>query len=732
MIKTSLVFVFYILLFNTSSAQLSGARSVQSPGPATARPVTMEAVGSYPFVTELTAAATGAKLAFTVNEKGKRNIYVAAGPAFSIRKLTSYNTDDGQELSSISLSPDGKWVVYVRGGDHGAYDETIPRNPSSSTETPKIEVYCIPFEGGTPTLLSEGDSPVISPKSDQVAYLRNEQVWVSPLARSSSEGNSVPAEKPAAKKMFYVRGSVDGIKWSPDGGSILFTASRGDHSLIGIYKDSSTAINWLSPAFSRDQSPQWSSDGKQVTFIRRPARGGYPDSLTTAVCQPWSIWIADVSSGKGKEIWKAPETLRGSLPGTNGGTNLHWAAKNRITFVSYQDGWPHLYSISAQGGTALLLTPGSFTTEHIKLSADSSSLLFSTNTGKDPQDRDRRHIARVPVDRAAMEILTPGNGLESNPVQLGRDEGIAALFATAQQPNIPGILSLSKNKSSQTAKNQVKLIGQDLIPAEFPQKELVTPISVSFRAADGNVVYGQLFEPRGGPPKKPAVLFVHGGPERQMLLGWHYGDYYSNTYALNQYLASQGFIVLAVNYRLGIGYGFDFQNPKHSWTAGASEYLDIQAAGSYLAGLPQVEAGRIGIYGGSYGGFLTAMALARDSRVFAAGVDIHGEHNLTVFSPGEQPEPAPDLALAKELMWKSSPVAWLDTWASPVLVIHGDDDGNVKFHQSVDLINRLSKKKIPFETLMIPDDTHHWMKYGNMLKVDQAAAEFLIRKLSLK
>jgi Tol biopolymer transport system component len=109
----------------------------------------MEAVGSYPFVTELTAAATGAKLAFTVNEKGKRNIYVAAGPAFSIRKLTSYNTDDGQELSSISLSPDGKWVVYVRGGDHGAYDETIPRNPSSSTETPKIEVYCIPFEGGT-------------------------------------------------------------------------------------------------------------------------------------------------------------------------------------------------------------------------------------------------------------------------------------------------------------------------------------------------------------------------------------------------------------------------------------------------------------------------------------------------------------------------------------------------------------------------------------------------------
>jgi dipeptidyl aminopeptidase/acylaminoacyl peptidase len=679
---------------------------------ASAQSLTMESLGSYPFVTELTAAATGAKIAFTVNEKGLRNIYVAAGPAFSMRKLTNYTTDDGQEITSVTLSPDGKWVVYVRGGDHGAFDETIPRNASSSAEAPKIQLFCIPFEGGTPALITEGDSPVIAPGSNKLAFLKNEQVWVSPLGG-----------KPAPKKMFYVRGSVDGIKWSPDGSSILFTAYRGDHSLVGIYKDSLTSIRWMAPEFSRDQSPQWSPDGRQVTFIRRPARGGYPDSLTTDINQPWSVWVADIASGKGKEIWKAPETRRGSLPGTNGGTNLHWAAKDRITFVSYQDGWPHLYSIPAQGGTPLLLTPGSFIAEHIRLSADSTWLLFSTNAGKDPQDHDRRHLARVPVDRAAMEVLTPGTGLESYPVALGNAEGIAALFASAKQPNIPGILSFS-------AKNKVKLIGRELLPEEFPEKKLITPRSVSFKAADGGMVYGQLFEPKGGGAKKPAVLFVHGGPQRQMLLGWNYGDYYSNTYALNQYLASQGFIVLAVNYRLGIGYGFDFQNPKHSWTAGASEYLDIQAAGNFLAALPQVNAGKIGIYGGSYGGFLTAMALARDSRLFAAGVDIHGEHNLTVFAPAEQPEPAPDLVLAKELMWKSSPVAWLDTWTSPVLIIHGDDDGNVKFHQSIDLINRLSKKKIPFETLMIPDDTHHWMKYEHMLKVDQAAAEFLIRKLN--
>lgn len=670
----------------------------------------LEAIGSYPFVTDLTAARSGSKIAFTVNEKGKRNIYVAAGPSFELRKLTSYNSDDGQEISSLSLSADGNWVTYVRGGDHGAYDETIVRNPGSSPQGAKIQVFILPFEGGTPKLVTEGDYPVISPDSRQLAFLKGGQVWISSLS-----------EKQAAKKMFNAKGSMSDLQWSPDGTKIAFVANRDDHALIGVFRDSLTAIQWIAPAFSRDQSPRWSPDGGSIAFTRRPPKGGAPDSLTSEAVQPWAIWKAELTSGKASELWKAPETRRGSYPETNGGTNLHWAAKNRITYVSYEDGWPHLYSLHQDGGKPLSLTPGQFVAEHVKLSVDGKWLYFSSNAGQEAAHRDRRHLVRVPVDQPKMELLTSGNGLESNPVVIGNGNQIAALFASPQQPNVPGILTIN-DKS-------IKNIGGNLIPPEFPAQALITPKSVSFKAADGQTVYGQLFEPKQSVGKKGAILFVHGGPQRQMLLGWHYGDYYTNTYALNQYLASQGFFVLAVNYRLGIGYGYDFQNPKQAWTSGAAEYQDIQAAGKWLSGLPQVDPRRIGIYGGSYGGYLTAMALARDSKIFAAGVDIHGEHNLTVFVPKETPEPAPDLALAKELMWKSSPVAWLDNWTSPVLVIHGDDDGNVDFHQSIDLINRLRARKIPFETLMIPDDTHHWMKYRNMLQVDQYTADFLIRHL---
>ena len=156
---------------------------------------------------------------------------------------------------------------------------------------------------------------------------------------------------------------------------------------------------------------------------------------------------------------------------------------------------------------------------------------------------------------------------------------------------------------------------------------LVTPQQVLFKAADGVTVHADLFVPEGGVAKKPAIVYVHGGPPRQMLLGWHYSDYYSNAYASNQYLASLGFVVLSVNYRLGIGYGYEFHQPAHGGIAGASEYQDIKAAGEWLQKQNFVDASKIGIYGGSYGGYLTAMALAKDSKIFAAGVDIHGVHD---------------------------------------------------------------------------------------------------------
>ena len=689
-----------------------------SPVPAqrTQTGFTVEQIKSYPFPNELTASLTGSKLAWAFNERGQRNIYVAEGPDFTARRLTSYTQDDGQELTSVTISADGRWVVYVRGGDHGSnWDDAVPVNPTFQPTPPKVQIWSVPFGGGEPKAIGEGDGPVISPRSDVVAFTKGGQIWTAPLDGSAP-----------GKALFTARGSNGEVVWSPDGTRLAFVSNRSDHALVGVFTNGDTPITWIAPSFTRDRSPRWSPDGGRVVFVRTPGGGGAPDSLLTRRHSAWSIWAADAASGKATQLWKAPATLRGSIPNTHGGFNLHWAA-GRIVFLSYMDGWPHLYSLAETGGDPLLLTPGNFMAEYIRLSPDRKWLVFAGNTGRDPLDLDRRHVVRVPVDRAAPEVMTPGAGLEWTPVVTGDGSNLAFIGATTQRPPLPAVMSFRGGAA--------RTLAADRIPADFPTTQLVTPRQVTFKAPDGTVVHGQLFEAPGGSSKKPAVVYVHGGPPRQMLLGWHYSDYYTNAYASNQYLASKGFVVLSVNYRLGIGYGYEFHQPVAGGTAGASEYQDVKAAGEWLAQQPQVNAARIGVYGGSYGGYLVAMALGRDSKLFAAGVDIHGVHDRTggrgrsLLTP-DRYELAPDAERAMEVAWESSPVSSVATWTSPVLIIHGDDDRNVRFSQSTDLVRRLEAKGVPVETLVIVDDTHHFMRHANLVAVNAATADFFQRKLA--
>jgi dipeptidyl aminopeptidase/acylaminoacyl peptidase len=361
--------------------------------------------------------------------------------------------------------------------------------------------------------------------------------------------------------------------------------------------------------------------------------------------------------------------------------------------------------------------------EHVSLSLDGKSLLCDANTGPDALDKDRRHILQVPVDRAEMKVLTPGNGNEWTALALENNQGIVYIGSTPQKA--PQVIFKIDNAAA-------KSITSSFFPAEYPEKLLVEPKQVIFKSLDGLPVHAQIFDNSNGSKKKPAIIFVHGGPPRQMLLGWHYSDYYANAYALNQYLVNLGFVVLSVNYRLGIGYGYEFQHPKSAGHLGASEYLDIKAAGEWLASQSYVDSKKIGIYGGSYGGYLTALGLARDSKLFAAGVDIHGVHDwanqFKVEPLADEFHRAPDAEWAASLSFRSSPVSSVNTWTSPALIIHADDDRNVSFNQSVDMVNRLLKRKVAIETMVIVDDTHHWLKFSNALKVFNATANYFKAK----
>ncbi|HLK31838.1 MAG TPA: prolyl oligopeptidase family serine peptidase, partial [Terriglobales bacterium] len=437
---------------------------------------------------------------------------------------------------------------------------------------------------------------------------------------------------------------------------------------------------------------------------------------------PWSISVVN-SEGPGhpREIWHSGNRPDDSVPPEYFEDLAFHFVGDRILFSSEQDGRNHLYSISAAGGEPKLLTAGAFDVEDVTIAPDHSTVLFTSNQN----DVDRRHIWRVPLDgSSAQRAVTRGETIEWSPVETP-DGTLVCLGSSATTPAMPYRVTSGGRE----------MIASQALPADFPSGQLVAPRQVIFKSGDGLKIHGQLFVPRGRSTPGPALLWTHGGPIRQMLLGFHYMNYYHDSYALNEYLASRGYVVLSINYRLGIMYGRAFREAANAAWRGASEYQDVVAAGKYLESLPIVDRHRIGLWGGSYGGFLTAMGLARNSDIFSAGVDFHGVHDWSAFLErweyweGGTLNGAPDLEAARKLAFDSSPVASISTWKSPVLLIQGDDDRNVPFNQTVDLAQRLRQQHVSVQFLVFPDEIHDFLRWSNWLRAYQATSDFFDQQL---
>jgi dipeptidyl-peptidase-4 len=679
----------------------------------TAQEFSIEDVLSPPFPVEMVSAQQADRIAWIAFERGMRNVYTAEAPNFEPVALTRWMEDLGHDLTDLAISRDGGVVVFVRG--HFPNRQGWVANPSSDPVGSEEAIWALNTSGGEPWRVVEGSSPVLSPDGSWVLFEKDGQVHRAPV-NPGTQGVERSDDLPP---LFRAWGENGDPVWSPDGRRIAFVSQRGDHSFIGVYDTERPGVSYLAPGVDRDTQPVWSPDGRKVAFVRQPglpfgSRATRPSSVPETEIPPGlaearfsggydlSLWVAEVATGEGREVWhNAPADSAFSRV-----SDLRWAHES-LVFQAEPEDWRHYWSVPVQGleGPPIELTPGEGFAEHVSLSNDGRTLYFAGNM----DGIHRRDLYRVPTKGGRPKKLTSGPRLETYPSVLASDDQVAVLVAGPDLPQSVGLLPADGG--------EVNVISE--IPGRFPRDAHVEPTNVTLTADDGFEFYNQIFLPpdmKAG-EKRPALIFIHGGSRRQMLLGYHYMHFYHMAYAINQYFANKGYVVLSVNYRSGIGYGKEFRTAPGVGRRGNMEYKDILAAGLYLQGREDVDPERVGLWGLSYGGILTAQGLARNSAVFAAGVDIAGVHFW-----GDALDPA-------ETWYSSSSTSEVDNWTSPVLLIHGDDDRNVAFSQTVGLVQALRANDVYFELMVFPDEVHDFLVFDRWLKTFRATDDFFDRFL---
>jgi len=636
----------------------------------------------------------GQQVAFIWDRAGVSNLYLSHLDDAQPTALTSF--PDGS-IRKIFFSADGKFVYFARNGD----------------------LWKVAISGGEPTTawstpLGDGDF-TSSPDHTRVALTSK---------RRGGEGSDLIVRSLADSteaKVAHDNVSIYNPFWSPDGSQIAYTGGA-----VLIPHDSSPSYSgeklvYRNPEYIAGQLFAVSSSGGGVVPLGTKGdydAAGWIDSTRIVFARQSNqfktrtIYVADIRDGRVTSIhedneekfWSLPDWETGiePLPSPDG----HW-----IAFLSDTDGWDHIYVIPSAGGTPIQITKGHFEAWRPAWSHDSTRIAFDANEPDHPGDR-RLGLATLGSDpaHATIAYITEGRGTNIEPFWSTDDRRL--LYQHTDTRNSADLFVVEPKTSTKPIR-----LG-DSMPAGIDHSTFVEPEFVHFPGPDGQSVPAWLFVPKNLDRSKrhPAIIWIHGDGINQNYDGWHVQRNYAVYYSMHQYLLQQGYVVIAPDYRGSIGYGREWRNGVYM-DVGGNDAKDAWMAANYLKNLAYVDSDRIGVWGLSYGGFFTLIAMTDQPTLFRCGIDVAGvvDYEMYYSDPyhGDWTESRIGTPQQNPKVYaNASPISHIDRLARPLLVLHGTADVNVPFIESVWLLDEaLKKKKGDLLTFMMyPGEFHYFTR----------------------
>lgn len=672
--------------------------------PAAAEPprgsITIDRISAIRYPTNPVWSPDGRRIAFLWDSAGKQDVFVVT-PGGAPLQLTDFAVDPDLLLSDIGSLAWASNDEILFGKDGQLW--TV----SPSARKPER------FSG-----LSDAASFALSPDRGQMAFLRKGQIWLGSVASGTQRqltylpeplGASVPAFSLDGRWLAFTaaRSSLEPeeLRWN---GALIrsYESTSGDRRL-GIVSAQGGDVFWI-PTVGNVSGVQWTRDGAVVY------QEISPDGKTREIKSASVGGLPRVLWRDRDEKWWSPTARDSRLLVSPDGKS--------IAFVTDRSGWIHLYVLPVDATSesqARQLTSGEYGVGLGSWSPDSRRLAYHHSAVGNQMER---FVDVVDVASGKSESAVTARGVNLDP-QFSPDGANLVLQRTDVENSLDLYLAPARGNAE-----LVRL--SDSMPTGLNKADLTVPVPVQFPSrADKKPVPATLMVSKtlDRTRKHPAIVWIHGSGQDQNFLGWHPGSY-RMYYSASVYLAQQGYVILTPDYRGSSGYSRDWTTDVHS-RLGVIDAADVASGADYLKTLDYVDPDRIAVWGLSYGGYLTLQALTLDPLLWRCGINVAGVVDWATYGAGYTTPRLGTPVENPDIYRISAPIYHMEKLVRPLMVLHGTNDRNVAFRDSLRLIDVLVKLNKMFEMAVYPGEVHFFRRAHILRDAWQRTEDFFDRHL---